>query len=252
MKKCCISLSFDDGRDDNFSIVLPILEKYGIKATFNITTGYIDGELKNMPSPRSAMTWEQVNIIREKGHEIAGHGHMHLNTTDDITMGAKLLGGGKIGFASPGTGFKKSEENEVILKKTGIQYIRLSMRYFRNEKWKVLCRKMSRILHNRLFSFLYKIAYADTCMDSFENLYVYSVPIMHDTTYYQIKSLVNYAVKNNKILVLMFHSVLPRSAKGYDDIWSYDEKSFDRICYLLSQYEQKSLCKVLPTIDLTK
>lgn len=95
MKKCCISLSFDDGRDDNFSIVLPILEKYGIKATFNITTGYIDGELKNMPSPRSAMTWEQVNIIREKGHEIAGHGHMHLNTTDDITMGAKLLGGGK-------------------------------------------------------------------------------------------------------------------------------------------------------------
>ena len=91
--KCYISLSFDDGRDDNYIVALPILEKYDMKATFNIATGYIDGSLKNMPSPRPAMTCEQIETLRDKGHELAGHGHMHRNDVADILLGISNMGG---------------------------------------------------------------------------------------------------------------------------------------------------------------
>lgn len=42
-----VSLSFDDGRYDNYTNVLPILRKYDIPATFNITTAYIDKRIES-------------------------------------------------------------------------------------------------------------------------------------------------------------------------------------------------------------
>ena len=46
MKRALINFSFDDGRRDNFDIAYPILKHYDCPATFNITTGYITGEMK--------------------------------------------------------------------------------------------------------------------------------------------------------------------------------------------------------------
>lgn len=46
MERALINFSFDDGRRDNFDIAYPILKHYDCPATFNITTGYITGEMK--------------------------------------------------------------------------------------------------------------------------------------------------------------------------------------------------------------
>lgn len=46
MERALINFSFDDGRRDNFEIAYPILKLYDCPATFNITTGYITGEMK--------------------------------------------------------------------------------------------------------------------------------------------------------------------------------------------------------------
>jgi peptidoglycan/xylan/chitin deacetylase (PgdA/CDA1 family) len=40
-------ITFDDGYVDNYSVALPILKKYGVKAIFFITTGYIDQSIRS-------------------------------------------------------------------------------------------------------------------------------------------------------------------------------------------------------------
>lgn len=46
MKKAIVTLSFDDGRIDNYRVAKEILLPNNIPATINIATGYIDGSLK--------------------------------------------------------------------------------------------------------------------------------------------------------------------------------------------------------------
>jgi peptidoglycan/xylan/chitin deacetylase (PgdA/CDA1 family) len=38
-----VCITFDDGYADNFEVALPILQRYGLNATFFIATGYLDG-----------------------------------------------------------------------------------------------------------------------------------------------------------------------------------------------------------------
>lgn len=46
MKKAIVTLSFDDGRIDNYRVAKEILLPNNIPATINIATAYIDGSLK--------------------------------------------------------------------------------------------------------------------------------------------------------------------------------------------------------------
>lgn len=65
-----IVLTFDDGYTDNFTTVLPLLRKYGMKATFFIPTGKIGSEMTTSDGVTlSVMDMEQILHIAKEERE---------------------------------------------------------------------------------------------------------------------------------------------------------------------------------------
>ena len=71
-------ITFDDGWAGNFSRALPVLKKYGFKAVFFITVGFIGSE--------GYMGWGEVNKLLAEGMSIQSHGMTHRPLQ---TLGAK-------------------------------------------------------------------------------------------------------------------------------------------------------------------
>ncbi|MCL1970030.1 MAG: polysaccharide deacetylase family protein [Candidatus Bathyarchaeota archaeon] len=69
-----VSIIFDDGWLTPYTDALPILDKYGFKATFAVVTSYIE-------SYRAYMDWDQVVALYNQGHDIASHSANHINMT---------------------------------------------------------------------------------------------------------------------------------------------------------------------------
>ena len=84
-----VSITFDDGYDDNFIHALPVLMQYGITASFYVTTGFVDRDpdvmdrmrrLRSMPV--SALSWTQVAEIHQAGMEVGSHSITHANLAE--------------------------------------------------------------------------------------------------------------------------------------------------------------------------
>ena len=74
-----VALSFDDGMDDNHSVVLPILRERGLRATVYVTTGLI-GEPNPWMAPESGarmMTVSELLELAAAGIEIGAHTVSH-------------------------------------------------------------------------------------------------------------------------------------------------------------------------------
>lgn len=129
-------LSFDDGTvwDGRF---VELLNRYGMKATFNLNSGLEDfvwyyGDRFPIRRQRLADTLEQY-----RGHEVASHTLTHpwLNTLtppqlsrevgEDCAALKKLFGLQEIGFGVP---FTACGEREIHLIRKYVAYIRLSER----------------------------------------------------------------------------------------------------------------------------
>lgn len=105
-----VLITFDDGRNDSIHYALPFLNKYGIKATFFITTGYVDGTYRSDKwySAEAPMRVEDIIHLRNEGHEIALHGDRHCTNPEDFTacvkkMNTWLKQNSKYGFSLPGS-----------------------------------------------------------------------------------------------------------------------------------------------------
>lgn len=64
-----IVFTFDDGGKSFHSVIAPILEKYGYKGLFFISTKYI-GE-------QTFLSEEEINDLYKRGHIIGSHAHTH-------------------------------------------------------------------------------------------------------------------------------------------------------------------------------
>lgn len=69
-----VVLTFDDGHESNFTLALPILQQYGFKAHFFITTGWTG-------TPHF-LTADQIKALHEAGMGIGSHGVTHRFLTD--------------------------------------------------------------------------------------------------------------------------------------------------------------------------
>lgn len=135
-----VLITFDDGYRDNMEVAAPILEEFGQRATFFVSSAFIDGDARitagfkhygDLPS----MTWQQLGRLAEHGHEIGLHGHGHPNyaalsraeAEEDVTRSRELVGLRTgfipISFAYP-FGQPRHQRNDLapIFQSLGIQY----------------------------------------------------------------------------------------------------------------------------------
>lgn len=67
-----IVLTFDDGYRDNHTYALPVIKKYGVKASMLLATGFIEGA--------DYLTWDQVNDMKNSGlYYFVDHTWSHYN-----------------------------------------------------------------------------------------------------------------------------------------------------------------------------
>jgi peptidoglycan/xylan/chitin deacetylase (PgdA/CDA1 family) len=64
-----VILTFDDGHVSNFTLALPILEEFGFKGLFFITTDWV--------GKQGYMSEDQINELSRRKMSIGGHSHTH-------------------------------------------------------------------------------------------------------------------------------------------------------------------------------
>ncbi len=72
-----VVLTFDDSAKSHFTVVRPLLLKYGFGATFFITEGF---DFKD--NKRDYMTWDEIAQLHQDGFEIGNHTRDHLGISD--------------------------------------------------------------------------------------------------------------------------------------------------------------------------
>ncbi|MDR0894650.1 MAG: polysaccharide deacetylase family protein [Prevotellaceae bacterium] len=84
-RKAAVSLTFDDGLQEHFTLVAPYLDRYGLKGTFGINGKFI-GDRADSYAPR--LTWDECRQMARNGHEINNHtwSHPNLYSADSVTI----------------------------------------------------------------------------------------------------------------------------------------------------------------------
>ena len=80
-KAGAVSVSFDDASFTQYIFAYPVLERYGIKATFGIVGEWVREQPGMSAEPDQfeikKMGWQQLVELSEHGHELAAHGYLH-------------------------------------------------------------------------------------------------------------------------------------------------------------------------------
>lgn len=260
MQQALIGLSFDDARADTFLNGYPILKKYNLPATFNITTGFVKGECRDfVPNWVKPMTIDMVKeLYADPEVEIAGHGYRHQNDISDIQKGidelCKILGTNNLckgtnGFASPGSGltpevFQRMKHASNV---HPISYARMSLRNQSNIMLKAISRKISRIIPAPFF---YRYAYQDTLMDAASNGVLYSIPVLSSVTVNQLKAILSEAIKTKKACILMFHSIVEKG--NARDNWEFEVDKFVALCRFLKDKQDEGRLRMETSLNIVQ
>jgi|SRR5690606_37760027 len=85
--KTLITFTFDDGFEECYTIIAPLLEKYNTRGAFFINANYIESATdyqerfnqRTLTFSKKPMTWEQVRSLHQRGHLIGSHNLDHTN-----------------------------------------------------------------------------------------------------------------------------------------------------------------------------
>lgn len=82
-----LSMTFDDGLEDQFTLAAPQLNRRGIKATFAIIGSKVGGIMRSKQDRADGtdgtpvMTWDMIRQLHRQGHEVSSHGWQHRAVT---------------------------------------------------------------------------------------------------------------------------------------------------------------------------
>jgi alpha-L-rhamnosidase len=86
-RRAALTLTFDDGLQDQYTLAYPELKKRGLKATFAIIGSKVGGIVRSKQDRADGtdgtpcMTWDMLREMAADGQEIASHGWEHRNVT---------------------------------------------------------------------------------------------------------------------------------------------------------------------------
>jgi peptidoglycan/xylan/chitin deacetylase (PgdA/CDA1 family) len=128
-KAKAFTLSYDDGTIHDRRM-LDIVNKYGVRGTFNLNSGFLGVEdIQEGPLgtfDQSKISAEEITSLYE-GHEVAGHGLYHASPTDvgtsafmyetieDKAALEKIIGKLVRGYAYPFGNFNDNAKVEIML-----------------------------------------------------------------------------------------------------------------------------------------
>ena len=130
-------ITFDDGYEDNLSVGLPVLEKYGIPATIFVVTSDVGKqrvvwEEAGEKLPGDMLSWEDLASLQSCGWEIGSHGAEHVRFHERTVEQQKQLisrsvediesklGTVPISFAYPYGFYNK--DTKSALRRSGIRF----------------------------------------------------------------------------------------------------------------------------------
>ena len=88
--ECMVAFTFDDGFEECYTTIAPLLEKYNCNAAFFISANYIESDSAYQEEfhkrintyTKKPMTWEQIKDLHQRGHVIGAHTLDHLNMAE--------------------------------------------------------------------------------------------------------------------------------------------------------------------------
>lgn len=78
LPKTAVEFTFDDGGVSFFTVIKPILEKYGFRGIFFVATKYI--------GTSGFMNAEQIKALEQAGHIVGSHSHSHPERMDVLSV----------------------------------------------------------------------------------------------------------------------------------------------------------------------
>ena len=233
-----IALTFDDGREDNFSVAFPVMKRYGMAGTVYVATGFVDGAWKGfsvLESPRRALTQEEIRFLHENGWEIGLHGDQHTTQRADYEtayekMNRWLMNGapGKYGFSVPNSSASDEEIDAIRAMKDKTAYIRKGRR-----------KSNAGIVQKALYVLSYyggfQLAYNlynryNTYEKRDQGRVMYSVVVKDRDQPDMILRFLDQLPDGARV-ALMLHSVLPAAeAREKKSVWNWTEDRLDALC----------------------
>lgn len=87
-----VAFSFDDGFEECYTQIAPVLEEFGVNAAFFINPNFVVGNgayiehftTNTVKTPgKKPMNWQQIKELQERGHVIGAHTLDHYNINDN-------------------------------------------------------------------------------------------------------------------------------------------------------------------------
>lgn len=254
-----VSLTFDDGRKDNYSYAHSILQRYKIGATLFCTTGFVDGTFTKPDDWKSAgdpLSIQELQKLSDEGWEIALHGDQHITDVRDCLISIEKIQ--KMGINKMAFGF--SLPNSEIPYDT---FSRFKQELFPTKLTYIRCGRAinTNKLSSKLLFALYTVIGIQKAYNRFNKKSIIDInkcelcnlPSVVIRCKDNPKMVLEFleSIPDNTWVIFMLHSILPKTSSLYGaDPWNWSTDDFESFVMGISKMKGISARPVSEVLDL--